>query len=108
MIGKLKELNNGVPDDDGLPDYPIENPIVGPRFYTLKVHYGGFFDEKFEQYLGGQYTYIDYVRRYIDSMSILEEMMQVLELEMGTYVTWFQIPGTELDCNNVMPDRSII
>lgn len=76
--------------------------IAGHRFYSLKVHYGGFFDEKFEHYLGKKYVYFDYVPRSTQSMSVLEEMLQELGIEKGTYVIWFQIPERRLHYDSVM------
>ncbi|KAK1356995.1 hypothetical protein POM88_050251 [Heracleum sosnowskyi] len=35
--------------------------------------------------------------RSIESMSVLEEMLQELGSEMGTYVNWFQIPDTRFN-----------
>ncbi|KAL1811569.1 hypothetical protein ACET3Z_021634 [Daucus carota] len=111
MKGRFRELKNGVPDDDGSPVYEVVNDLgndfehlytVGPRFYSLKIHYGGDFDESFETYNGGKYTYVDYIPRKEQNIVVLDEIMQELGLEKGFYSIWYHLPQTRLHNTNMM------
>ena len=46
--------------------------VVGPRFYSLKIYHGGDFDESFETYNGGKYTYVDYIYREEHNIVVLD------------------------------------
>ena len=82
--------------------FVLLHTVVGPRFYSLKIHYGGDFDESFETYNGGKYTYVDYIPREEQNIVVLDEIMQELRLEKGFYSIWYHLPQTRLHNTNVM------
>lgn len=77
--------------------------VVGSEFFSLKVFYGGEFDATFEHYNGGDVAYFDYVSRIDLSLTGLEEMLEELELEKGSFDVWLQLPGRELHSSSIMP-----
>ncbi|KAL8106586.1 hypothetical protein AgCh_023373 [Apium graveolens] len=100
MRGILRPLKDGAPDDDGISHYSHTNSkYVGSEFFSVQLFYGGDFDERLEKYDGGSVAYFDYIPRDKTSLSGLEELFRVLDLE--NFRIWFLYPGLPLHHTNI-------
>ncbi|KAK1354528.1 hypothetical protein POM88_047784 [Heracleum sosnowskyi] len=66
------------------------------KYFTIKVHHGGDFDDDLNGYHGGEISYFDMCAQWHFNMYDMESMMTELGLELGQFCLWFCIPDTEI------------
>ncbi|KAK1380528.1 hypothetical protein POM88_027272 [Heracleum sosnowskyi] len=96
---KVLEKDKEVPviDEPVLPvGTEIPNYGASSKYFTIKVHHGGDFDDDLNGYHGGEISYFDMCTQWHFNIYDMESMMTELGLELGQFCLWFYIPDTEI------------
>ena len=67
------------------------------KFFTIKLHHHGDFDENLNSYVGGEVSYFDMCSQLEFGIADLESMLNEVGIFLGKFCLWYCIPNTELD-----------
>ncbi|KAK1388110.1 hypothetical protein POM88_016288 [Heracleum sosnowskyi] len=74
----------------------IPNYGASSKYFTIKVHHGGDFNDDLNGYHGGEISYFDMCAQWHFNMYDMESMMMELGLELGKFCLWFCILDIEI------------